>query len=369
MRSILSLFVAMCAVAAPAVKVSVVAERGAGPAVQHGLKKLKLALREKKLAFEEVAELKRARGEIRIIAALGAGAPESLAIQRTVRNGKPALVVSGGDDRGLMYALLEVAERIGWAADPSNPLSEVKDVREQPAVGERALSMYTMSHSHFESYFYNQDYWARYFDLVAKNRFNSFALLFAYEAAGYFAPAYPYFLDVEGFPDVRVAGLSAEQQRRNLDTLNRIIRMAHERGLNFTAGLWDHIYRGGVQGPTQLAEKPTPGLVWGLNEKNLTAYITAALERFLLAAENAAKGVLALVAPVGATHDPAVLLRRVLSSGAYPSSLEARVMRMAKCAVKLGWGVHVETDYGDYGTMQTPWELFGEADARGTLGR
>jgi len=86
-----------------------------------------------------------------------------------------------------------------------------------------------------------------------------------------------------------------------------------------------------------------------------------------LAAENAAKGVLALVAPVGATHDPAVLLRRVLSGGAYPSLLEPRVMRIAECAAKLGWGVHVETDYGDYGTMQTPWELFGEADARNAL--
>jgi len=86
-----------------------------------------------------------------------------------------------------------------------------------------------------------------------------------------------------------------------------------------------------------------------------------------LAAENAAKGVLALVAPVGATHDPAVLLRRVLSSGAYPASLEPRVIRIAECAAKLGWSVHVETDYGDYGAMQTPWELFVEADARDAL--
>ena len=44
-------------------------------------------------------------------------------------------------------------------------------------------------------------------------------------------------------------------------------------------------------------------------------------------------------------------------------------MRIAECAAKLGWGVHVETDCGDYGTMQTPWELFGEADARAALGR
>ena len=38
------------------------------------------------------------------------------------------------------------------------------------------------------------------------------------------------------------------QQRRNLDAFKRLIRMAHDRGLNFTVGIWDHIYRGGVQG-------------------------------------------------------------------------------------------------------------------------
>jgi HEPN domain-containing protein len=86
-----------------------------------------------------------------------------------------------------------------------------------------------------------------------------------------------------------------------------------------------------------------------------------------LAAENAAKAVLALVAPVGATHEPAVLLRRVLSSDAFPSALQPLVERLAQCAAKLGWSVHVETDYGDSSTMQTPWELFDEGDARQAL--
>jgi len=77
-----------------------------------------------------------------------------------------------------------------------------------------------------------------------------------------------------------VVGQTRERQQRNLKMLNRVVQLAHERGLNVTIGLWDHIYRGGVQGPKELAEKPTPGLVWGLNEKNLTAYIGAALEKF-----------------------------------------------------------------------------------------
>jgi len=57
--------------------------------------------------------------------------------------------------------------------------------------------------------------------------------------------------------------------------------MTHERGINFTLGIWDHIYRGGVQGPRDRAGKPTEGIVWGLTSDNLTAYTRLALTKFL----------------------------------------------------------------------------------------
>ena len=62
--------------------------------------------------------------------------------------------------------------------------------------------------------------------------------------------------------------------------------MAHDRGLKFTVGIWDHIYRGGVQGggvPGADAghPKPTPGLVWGVTTENLVPYTTAALTKFV----------------------------------------------------------------------------------------
>jgi len=181
----------------------------------------------------------------------------------------------------LMYGLLDVAERIGWAEDARNPLSEVRNAEEKPAVAERALSKYTMHQGNFESYFYDEAYWARYLDMLAANRFNTFALLFGYENWGYFSPPYPYFSDLDEFPDVKVVGITRDKQRRNLEALNRIIDMTHERGLNFTLGIWDHIYRGGVQGPRDRAGKPTEGIVWGLTADNLTAYTTLALTKFL----------------------------------------------------------------------------------------
>lgn len=79
-----------------------------------------------------------------------------------------------------------------------------------------------------------------------------------------------------------MVGIIKEQQQRNLTAFNRLIKMTHDRGIRFTVGIWDHIYRGGVQGggipgTKDSPDKPVPGLVWGLDSDNLTAYTKTAL--------------------------------------------------------------------------------------------
>ena len=64
--------------------------------------------------------------------------------------------------------------------------------------------------------------------------------------------------------------------------------MAHDRGLRFTVGIWDHIYRGGVQGggipgADDATKIPVPGLVWGVTGENLVAYTKAAIAEFVRA--------------------------------------------------------------------------------------
>lgn len=86
-----------------------------------------------------------------------------------------------------------------------------------------------------------------------------------------------------------------------------------------------------------------------------------------LAVENAAKAVLALLGPVGRTHNPAPLLRQALRDGTLAVSDPGRVQRLAELAELLGFDVHVQTDYGDEMAGRTPWELFDEADARQAL--
>ncbi len=268
---------------------------------QHGLNKVKAALRAKGVEFNEGATATHVQGGTQIVigSASGGGmaanaleelklrAPtnaQALLIEKTRWRGKQTLLVCGSDARGLMYALLDVADRIGWAEDAKRPLAHVRNAREQPAVAHRALSIYTMHRATFEQRFFDEEYWAGYFDMLARNRFDSFVLIFGYENGGYFAPAYPYFFNVDGFPEMRVTDFTHEQQERYLNALKRMIALAHERGIDFTAGLWDHIYRGGVQsgGVTEAdPNKPLPGVPSGLTKTNLMAYSTAALAKFL----------------------------------------------------------------------------------------
>jgi hypothetical protein len=285
--------------------VAVVADKVPGPVAAHGLGKLTDALRAQGVPCDMADSLENARAKSVVVAGLATGdgpaarllktqnlavpqGPEALLIRRIERQGKPVWLLAGSDDRGLMYGALDVADRVSWSQDRNAPLYYVRDCAEKPAVSERALSIYTMNRAYWESRFYDEKYWARYLDVLAKNRFNSLVVIFGYENGGFLAPCYPYFFDVEEFPDVRMVGITPQEQQRNLKALNRLIEMAHARGLNVTLGIWDHIYRGGVQGggvpgAEKIPTKPTPGLVWGVTPENLTPYTKAALAKFLRA--------------------------------------------------------------------------------------
>jgi hypothetical protein len=285
------------------VAVSLVTDDRLEAAASHGLNKMTEALKARGVAIDRTARGAEAKGSVVIVAGL-AGAPgpaaqllkewkidapqgpEALVIRKGRWREKPALLVCGADARGLMYAALDVADRIGWAEKGADPLSEVRDAAEKPSVPERALSIYTMQRRYFEERLHNAAYWDRYFDMLARDRFNSFVVIFGYENGGYMAPAYPYFFDVEGFPDVRVVDLAKEDQRRNLEALNRLIGQAHARGINVTLGLWDHIYRagvqtGGVKGADEATKRPVHGLVWGVTEQNLYDYNKAAVAKLI----------------------------------------------------------------------------------------
>ena len=292
------------ALAKPAI--SLVLDGASGTPAKIAWAKVRAALQQKQVSFEEVARMEAAQGDAVLVAGIAKGSPafvklahdislelptepQSLAVRRASQAGRKLMVVAGGDDLGLAYALYDVAARIGWTAPGADALSEVRDIRETPAVRDRSVCTYTMQQAYFESHLFNEDYWAKYFDTLVQNRFNNYSLLFGYESSGYLAPPYAWFFDLPQFPEVKAAGVSREQQEHYTRALNRVIDMAHERGLQFTLGIWDHIYDG-------VSSYYTPG-VWdhlpevngrkprwpveGLTDKNLVAYTQAALRRFL----------------------------------------------------------------------------------------
>jgi HEPN domain-containing protein len=82
-----------------------------------------------------------------------------------------------------------------------------------------------------------------------------------------------------------------------------------------------------------------------------------------LSIENSAKAVLALIGPVGRTHQPAIFLRQAVQIGNFPSDQNIKINRLAELSELLGHDVHIQTDYGDEMLGQTPWELFDKDDA------
>ncbi|HEY4112374.1 hypothetical protein [Puia sp.] len=291
------------AVPSPPPEISIITDVAPGPVALYGLERLTSMLTSRQITFETLSEPARARGRYLLVAGLSNGrgtaaqwlkaagrsparTAEALLLWHTIRQQKPALVISGYDDTGLMYALQETTRHIRLGTNTRMALDSLKDINEKPSIHTRAVSIYTMNRAYWESRFYDEKYWSRYLDELAENRFNSLVVVFGYENGGFLAPCYPYFFNVDGYPGIRMTGLSETEQQRNLMAINRLIAMAHQRGIRFTAGIWDHIYRGGVQGGgipgnEKAPDHPVPGLVWGVTADNLTAYTKAALAEFI----------------------------------------------------------------------------------------
>jgi len=250
---------ALWAVSAAAQTVVIVTDGPLDGPARHGLATLEQALRTKGVTVVQgrddaapgavvvLAGVRSATGAA-TAALMAAKAPlpegaEALTIRRGgTYAGKPAVIAVGADSTGLMYALLDVADRVAWSTRAAAPFESVRDVSEAPFLKTRAMSMYVgMNRAFFQSRLYDPEYWTRYFDMLAADRFNQFVVAAGYEAGGFLSPIYPYLFDVPGFPDVKMKGMTAEQQAKNLASFKTMIRLAHERGIKFIMGGWAHI--------------------------------------------------------------------------------------------------------------------------------
>ncbi len=280
-------------------EVSIIAGTEPGNPATFGLSKLKEVLNEKNIKFEEVNSIPEARGNSIVVTGLspdggvasqllknagqqGPEVPEAFSIWKTESETKPVFVVCGYDNTGLMYALLDLAEQIQWQKNNKVDFALIENKTEKPFLKDRAVSIYTMHRKYFESRLYDEAHWERYFSMLAQSRINSFKIIFGYENGGFMAPVYPFFFNLEEFPEVKLNNITPEQQHKNTGAFNRMIEIAHAHGIKVTPAIWDHIYRGNVQsGGIDTGNQTHGHLVTGVTAENLVSYNKAALGKFL----------------------------------------------------------------------------------------
>ncbi len=157
--------------------------------------------------------------------------------------------VTSGGPRGLVYGLLELAERVEASDDPVAALRLPQPLSEQPASRVRSLLRAFCSKVEDPAWFYDTDGWSRYLDLIVASRFNRVQMAFGFGwdfprgvTEDYFHFAYPYLVQPAGY-DVRVEPLGPGERERNLDLLKYVTREAGTRGLDFQLGVWTHAYQ------------------------------------------------------------------------------------------------------------------------------
>ena len=110
--------------------------------------------------------------------------PEAYAIRPVELDGRRAVAVAGSDERGLMYGLLELERRI-LHLDPTLPAGRIPSaLREdtgRPEVKVRGVMQFMHSADLEREWYYDPAYWESYFGMLARNRFNSFNLVFAHQ--------------------------------------------------------------------------------------------------------------------------------------------------------------------------------------------
>ena len=185
-------------------------------------------------------------------------APESFSIANATVGGRRVIVAAGRDARGILYALLELADRVDYEESLETALRIQSRIVEQPANRIRSVLKPFVSELEDKPWFYDRGAWNDYLTMLATHRFNRLNLSFGigYDFVNeirdsYFHFAYPFFLNVPGYnvqvtiakvPNEKPVLLTDKEQERNLSLLQFISAAAADRGLDFQLGLWTHAW-------------------------------------------------------------------------------------------------------------------------------
>lgn len=144
------------------------------------------------------------------------------------------LLLAGSDQVGLMYTLLEMAEQI--RTEGIEALRNAENRTEIPENEVRCMDRYLLGHLDNE-WFLSEEFWRYYLERLAQARFNRFCLILGFDTA-YMSPPYPFFTEVEEFPEIKVKVFGPEQKEKNKNMLRKIVSLCHEYGIAFVLATW-----------------------------------------------------------------------------------------------------------------------------------
>ncbi|WP_274650862.1 hypothetical protein [Paenibacillus humicola] len=243
----------------------------------------------------------------------------------------PGLIAASGfDARGLVYAVLELTDRVRLAENAAAALRDTVSFAEKPANRIRSVTRLFACEPEDKPWFYDRSFWDGYLTELAAQRFNRFclALGMGYDYGhdpdvrdNYFCFSYPFLFRVPGY-GVQVAELSEEERRRNYDMLQYIGEACRRRGLHFQLGLWNHSY--------EFTDSPNMNYsIEGITPQNHAEYCRDAI-RVLLKEFPSIDGLTFRVHYEGGIPEPAYDFWRVVMEGTKDAGRRVEIDMHAK---------------------------------------
>jgi hypothetical protein len=208
--------------------------------------------------------------------------PEALGLVESEIEGRSVLLACGYDSRGLVYALLELADRMNYGAKPVEALKVPEPIIEKPAVRIRSIYRTFTSEIEDKGWYNDREFWTNYLTELATQRINRFTMTFGMGRNkpknmrdSYLFFVYPFLLEVPGY-DVYAVGLPDGERDSNFEMLKFISEETAARGMEFQLALWSH----GKDWPdSEGVNYP----IHGLTDENHATYCRDALEMILKA--------------------------------------------------------------------------------------
>ena len=222
------------------------------PVVSTGVRIFQEALSEKNLRFEQIRFVPASISGESLIIVIGTAdeytvkvllegngrqiplQPESTACLWLNTRGGKVLLLSGSDERGLLYTLLETARRVRTYGGCA--VEEAKEYTESPDNQVRCMDRYLLGHLDNE-WFLSEAFWEYYCERLANARFNRFCLILGFDTA-YMSPPYPFFVEVPGYESVGLTERVTTSREDNLNALRMIVNTCHRYGIRFVLATW-----------------------------------------------------------------------------------------------------------------------------------